>query len=147
MKRGSIYYDSSKLNQSNLWIIYYGTCAHNGWTFHLQDCIPIVFLLSAFGVTIMRIAYGFEDLEKNQSLIHDVERLIVTFIDAVTPGRYLVSSFPLLKHIPSWFPGAGFKRHFQALAKELDMTVYLPFEDAKQNFASFAHLPMSSICY
>ncbi|KAJ2932202.1 hypothetical protein H1R20_g4910, partial [Candolleomyces eurysporus] len=90
-------------------------------------------LLQTFGVTIMRIAYGFEDAQKNQSLIHDVERLILAFTDASAPGKYLVSSFPILKHIPSWFPGAGFKRYFQALAKELDTTVWSPFEDAKQN--------------
>ncbi|RXW19060.1 hypothetical protein EST38_g6788 [Candolleomyces aberdarensis] len=91
-------------------------------------------LLQAFGVTIMRIAYGFEDAQKNQSLIHEVERLILAFADAVAPGKYLVSSFPILKHIPSWFPGAGFKRHFQALGKKLEMAVWSPFEDAKQNF-------------
>ncbi|KAJ2921248.1 hypothetical protein H1R20_g15846, partial [Candolleomyces eurysporus] len=83
----------------------------------------------------MRIAYGFEDAQKNQSLIQDVARLILSFTDAAAPGKYLVSSFPMLKHIPSWFPGAGFKRHFQALSKEFDMAVWSPFEDAKQNFS------------
>ncbi|KAJ2921246.1 hypothetical protein H1R20_g15845, partial [Candolleomyces eurysporus] len=91
-------------------------------------------LLQAFGVTIMRIAYGFEDAQKNQSLIHEVERLILAFMDAVAPGKYLVNSFPILKHTPSWFPGAGFKRYFQALGRKLDMSVWSPFEDAKQNF-------------
>lgn len=84
----------------------------------------------------MRIAYGFEDAEKNYSVIRDVEKIILTLMDSITPGRYLVSSFPSLKKVPSWFPGAGFKRHFQALAKEVDMTIQLPFEDAKQNFVS-----------
>ena len=102
-------------------------------------------LFRAFGVTIMRIAYGFEDIQKNQSLIHEVERLILAFADAVAPGKYLVSSFPILKHIPSWFPGAGFKRHFQALGKKLEMAVRSPFEDAKQNFVSFMYLSILSI--
>jgi hypothetical protein len=88
----------------------------------------------------MRIAYGFEDAQKTQSVIHEVERLILTFTDAVAPGKYLVSSFPVLKHIPSWFPGAGFKRHFQALAKKGDMAVLLPFEDAKRNFVSSTYI-------
>ncbi|KAJ2932188.1 hypothetical protein H1R20_g4911, partial [Candolleomyces eurysporus] len=91
-------------------------------------------LLLALGMTILRIAYGLEDAEKKKMVTHDIERLILTFMDAAAPGKYLVSSFPVLKHIPSWFPGAGFKRHFQALAKQVDMMVRSPFEDAKQNF-------------
>jgi len=26
------------------------------------------------------------------------------------PGAFLVDSIPLLKYVPSWMPGAGFKR-------------------------------------
>lgn len=89
-------------------------------------------------MTIMRVAYGFEDVHKNQSVIHDVEKLIFTFTEAATPGRYLVNSFPALRHIPSWFPGAGFKRYFQSFSKEVDMTLRLPFEDAKRSFVSSA---------
>ncbi|KAJ2919349.1 hypothetical protein MD484_g973, partial [Candolleomyces efflorescens] len=93
-------------------------------------------LLLAFGMTIMRIAYGFEDAQKTQSVIYEAERLILTFTDAVAPGKYLVSSFPILKHIPSWFPGAGFKRYFQSFSKTVDAMLLSPFEDAKQNLKS-----------
>ena len=87
-------------------------------------------------MTIMRIAYGFEDAQKTQSVIYEAERLILTFTDAVAPGKYLVSSFPILKHIPSWFPGAGFKRYFQSFSKTVDAMLLSPFEDAKQNLVS-----------
>ena len=32
------------------------------------------------------------------------------FNDVVTPGRYHVELFPWLVYLPSWFPGARFKR-------------------------------------
>ncbi|RXW14495.1 hypothetical protein EST38_g11359 [Candolleomyces aberdarensis] len=69
-----------------------------------------------FGTEIMRVAYGFDDIRRNEELIHNAEALIVGFADAVVPGRYLVNIFPSLKHVPSWFPGAGFKRFLGSLA-------------------------------
>jgi hypothetical protein len=30
--------------------------------------------------------------------------------EATAPGKFLVEIFPIMKHIPSWFPGAGWKR-------------------------------------
>jgi len=29
---------------------------------------------------------------------------------SAAPGAFLVDAIPLLKHVPNWMPGAGFKR-------------------------------------
>ncbi|RXW19106.1 hypothetical protein EST38_g6748 [Candolleomyces aberdarensis] len=58
------------------------------------------------------------------------------FSDAVVPGRFLVNVFPSLKHVPSWFPGAGFKRFLGELAQISLKTLYPPFEEAKHDFAN-----------
>ncbi len=31
-------------------------------------------------------------------------------VSAARPGQYLVDFIPILKYVPEWFPGAGFKR-------------------------------------
>ncbi|KAJ2932193.1 hypothetical protein H1R20_g4888, partial [Candolleomyces eurysporus] len=85
-----------------------------------------------FGTIIMRTAYGFEDAGRNKSLIHNAEELIVAFGAARIPGRFLVNTFPILKHVPAWLPGAGFKRYFQDLAEKSRRTVQTPFKDAKE---------------
>jgi hypothetical protein len=82
----------------------------------------------------MRAAYGFDDIGKNKSVIHVAETLVREFGEAITPGRFLVNSFPAFKHIPGWVPGAGFQRYFAGLAQLSRKAVYAPFEDAKANF-------------
>ncbi|KAJ2927004.1 hypothetical protein H1R20_g10104, partial [Candolleomyces eurysporus] len=89
-----------------------------------------------FGTEIMRVAYGFDDIRRNEGLIHNAEALITGFSDALVPGRYLVNIFPSLRHVPSWFPGTGFKRFFGSLARISFKTLYLPFEEAKHDFAN-----------
>ncbi|KAJ2932196.1 hypothetical protein H1R20_g4887, partial [Candolleomyces eurysporus] len=85
-----------------------------------------------FGTIIMRTAYGFEDAGRNKALINNAEELIVAFGAARIPGRFLVNTFPILKHVPAWLPGAGFKRYFQELAEKSRRTVETPFKDAKE---------------
>ena len=82
----------------------------------------------------MRAAYGFDDIGKNRSVIHVAETLVREFGEAITPGRFLVNSFPVFKHIPGWLPGAGFQRYFAELAQLSHKAVYAPFEDAQIKF-------------
>jgi hypothetical protein len=81
----------------------------------------------------MRTAYGFDDIRQNQSLIHIAEKLILEFAEASVPGRYLVNYFPILKYVPSWFPGAGFKKRFKEVAQMSFKSLYPPFEEAKRD--------------
>lgn len=60
----------------------------------------------------MRATYGFEDIGKNASLIHEAEQLIQRLGVVNTPGRYLVNSFPFMRYLPEWAPGVGFNASF-----------------------------------
>ncbi|KAJ3532195.1 hypothetical protein NMY22_g7843 [Coprinellus aureogranulatus] len=84
-----------------------------------------------FGTTIMRITYGFEDPDKNAKIIHAVETFVTEFAIITTPGRYLVNTFPALRHVPGWLPGAGWKRYMTGLAKLGRDVRDRPFEEAK----------------
>ncbi|KAH9918445.1 cytochrome P450 [Fomitopsis serialis] len=60
----------------------------------------------------MRVAYGY-DVSQGPGEDHFVtlaEELARLTAKASKPGRWLVDSFPMLRYIPAWFPGAGFKR-------------------------------------
>lgn len=81
----------------------------------------------------MRMSYGFDDMEKNQQLINDAEILMSAFSEAAFPGRYLVNNLPLLKYVPSWFPGAGWKRFCKYIATVNQKVLYDSFEDVKKN--------------
>ncbi|KAH6917900.1 cytochrome P450 98A3 [Coprinopsis sp. MPI-PUGE-AT-0042] len=83
-----------------------------------------------FGSVIIRISYGFEDAEYNQNLVKQAETLVSGFSESMVPGRYLINYFPMLKHLPSWLPGAGFKRHFKFLSEISDEVVGV-YEEVK----------------
>ncbi|RXW19105.1 hypothetical protein EST38_g6749 [Candolleomyces aberdarensis] len=87
--------------------------------------------ISLFGTAIMRTAYGFDDIRQNESLIHNAEKLILELFEAATPGRYLVDYFPILQYVPSWLPGAGFKKKFNDMAHLNFKIRFPPFEEAK----------------
>ena len=41
---------------------------------------------------------------------------------------------PTVKHVPEWFPGAGFKRFAKVAKESIDNFVNLPFQHVKQSF-------------
>jgi hypothetical protein len=88
----------------------------------------------------MRVAYGFDDNQRNETYIHNALSLISRFTDAATPGRFLVNYIPALRHIPSWFPGTTFKKVFGELAHLSFLTLYPPFEEARTYFVRISIL-------
>ena len=49
--------------------------------------------------------------------------------ESAVPGAYLVDAFPLLKYIPSWMPGARFKRVAEMTNVLMDELVKVPFDE------------------
>ena len=88
----------------------------------------------------MRIAYGFDDVEKNKTLIHSAETLVLEHSKAAVPGRYLVNYFPFLDYskleLPSWFPGAGFKRRAEKIKEEEKQYLQYLYETGKRTVSS-----------
>lgn len=89
-----------------------------------------------FGNIIMRTTYGIDDKKKTAEFIQEAETLVRGVVDAKRPGRYLVNSFPFLKYIPAWFPGARFQRHFQKLAELSGKVHTKPFDVAKETHST-----------
>ena len=80
----------------------------------------------------MNIAYGIDVQESNDPYIRVAEEAMKGVSEAGIPGAFLVDSFPVLKYIPSWFPGAGFQKkatHGRELTKALSEN---PFRYVKE---------------
>ncbi|THH15228.1 hypothetical protein EW146_g5214 [Bondarzewia mesenterica] len=89
---------------------------------------------------VLRIVYGIELREGDGSLkyLDLVERTTSLLANQITArgGIWAVDIFPFLKHLPAWFPGAGFK-HKAALWREtVDALRELPWAAVKANVAS-----------
>jgi len=52
-----------------------------------------------------------------------------------------VDLFPSMKHIPSWFPGAGFRKHAAKARIQVAQMVDQPFEEVKRAMAEGKALP------
>ena len=75
---------------------------------------------SFFGSSIMRISYGIEVDEEATDYIKMAEDTLAIFSYVFVPGKFLVETFPILRFVPAWMPGAKFKRD----GKEWVKTVY-----------------------
>lgn len=96
--------------------------------------------VSLFGVIIMRVSYGSGlDRAYIQELVLNIEEFLRGYFEYLTPGRVLVSSFPILRHVPSWFPGAGWKRELYKLRDLGQKIIQTPWNDAKDRVVSTSH--------
>ena len=76
----------------------------------------------------MGVTYGLPVLESDDPYITLAEEALQGAAEVAVPGTFLVDLLPFLKYVPSWFPGAGFKRtaaHYAAVNVEV---VNQPFE-------------------
>ena len=58
----------------------------------------------------MSIAYGIDIKESEDPYISVAEEAVSQISQAGVPGTFWVDFFPILKYVPSWFPGAGFQK-------------------------------------
>lgn len=85
-----------------------------------------------FGEIIMQLAYGTNDEDSVKDFTIMAEKQVQGVTGAAVPGRLLVNNLPILRFVPTWFPGAGWKRHLLHLAELIDQMTFKTFEDAKQ---------------
>ncbi|KAJ7871939.1 cytochrome P450 [Mycena leptocephala] len=88
------------------------------------------------GEIIMAVAYGIDVLPSDDPYVTLAHKAVQTFSIGAVPGVYLVDTFPILKHIPRWFPGAGFKRQAEEWSKLSRGMLELPFAETKRQMDS-----------
>lgn len=76
------------------------------------------------------MAYGIDVLPSNDPYINLAERALEGMAAAVRPGAFLVETIPLLRHVPTWFPGAKFKRDAQMWTQWANEMLEVPFAAA-----------------
>ncbi|KAI8992754.1 cytochrome P450 [Trametes punicea] len=82
--------------------------------------------------TIMEIAYGHRVTSLEDKYIALAEATTVETVKAGSPGSMLVDFFPILKGIPLWAPGSGFKHRAYYVRGLIRKTLDTPFEMVKR---------------
>ncbi|KAL1696142.1 cytochrome P450 [Schizophyllum commune] len=78
---------------------------------------------------VMDVTYGIHAKPENDPYIEAADRSFHEASIAALPNSYWVNVFPLLKHVPDWMPGAGFKRHAKICKKDTEQMVDAPFKE------------------
>ncbi|KAJ6585037.1 cytochrome P450 [Mycena capillaripes] len=82
---------------------------------------------------IMSTIYGYDVEPSNDRFVTISENAVKKLSETLFPGAAAVNTFPILRYLPSWFPGAGFQR-FAAECRELTKEMQkVPFDFVKQN--------------
>lgn len=76
----------------------------------------------------MDIAYGIDVRSNENPYMKAARQGAISFGMALAPGASLVDTFPILKYVPSWFPGAGFQRRAKEWKTLADFIFDGPFE-------------------
>ncbi|KAF7365164.1 Cytochrome p450 [Mycena venus] len=98
---------------------------------------PLVKVDKIFGslaaAIIMSTVYGYEVKPSNDRFVGLAESAVKKVTESVFPGAVAVNAFPILRHLPSWIPGAGFQR-FPAESRQLAQEMReVPYNFVKQN--------------
>jgi hypothetical protein len=88
----------------------------------------------------MNIAYGIKVTDVNDPYISTAEEVMGGMAQAAVPGNFLVDLLPILKYVPSWIPGAGFKQKGAYWRRVTVDMVEKPFEYVKEALVSSACL-------
>ncbi|KAF5353955.1 hypothetical protein D9756_007034 [Leucocoprinus leucothites] len=87
----------------------------------------------AFASTILKITYGMTISDGNDdSYVKTAEIALTSVAEAGNPGSFLVDIFPAMKYIPSWIPGAGWKRKANYWRQISRMFANVPWESVKE---------------
>ena len=73
-------------------------------TLHETDCY------SAIGGVIIKLGYGKNIYQEHGKELIEMNMKRMQMINTTFAKFWLVDIFPIFRHIPAWFPGAGFRR-------------------------------------
>jgi hypothetical protein len=95
---------------------------------------------STFAATIMKIGYGIAVQESDDPYISIAEEVLKGIAEAGIPGAFLVDLFPILKYVPSWFPGAGFQKKAARVREAINTMAEKPFRHVQEQLVQDSFL-------
>ena len=85
----------------------------------------------------MKIGYGIAVKESDDPYISMAEIAFTGASEASVPGSFLVDLIPILRYVPSWFPGAGFQKKAKRVREATDVMAEKPFRVVQEQVVQF----------
>ncbi|KAI0082010.1 cytochrome P450 [Panus rudis PR-1116 ss-1] len=86
--------------------------------------------------TILEVGYGHKVQDVNDRHMQVAGSAIGGFVEMATPGQFLIEFLPFLRYVPSWMPGANFKRQVLTWRRDLQRMFQEPFDEMKQRMVA-----------
>ena len=80
----------------------------------------------------MKIGYGIAVQESDDPYVSIAEEALEGVAQAGIPGTYWVDLLPILKYVPSWFPGAGFQKKAARWREVINTMAEKPFRHVQE---------------
>ncbi|KAG2354666.1 cytochrome P450 [Suillus spraguei] len=91
---------------------------------------------------ILSTVYGYEVKAKDDTILHAMERYMELVTEALTPSATVImETFPFLLRLPSWFPGATFKRASVECLIVAHDAKEIPFQYVKERMSTGDAVP------
>ncbi|CAA7269234.1 unnamed protein product [Cyclocybe aegerita] len=96
---------------------------------------------------VVSAMYDLDIEPKGDYFVGLAEAAVSKLSESVFPGALAVNALPILRFLPEWFPGAGFKR-FARGAKELtDQMLAVPIESVEKRIVYGWNISLMCSCY
>ncbi|KAL4264901.1 cytochrome P450 family protein [Pleurotus pulmonarius] len=79
--------------------------------------------------SVVALTYGINVKPEHDPTIERGEKALRQLQKAAIAGTYLVDLIPILKHIPSWMPGAGFKAYAEQALPDTIAMIDTPYNE------------------
>ncbi|KAF9061660.1 cytochrome P450 [Rhodocollybia butyracea] len=86
------------------------------------------------GSIILKVVYGHQMQSKNDHYVNLADKAVKGLSQAIAHGSFLVDFAPILSYIPSWFPGATFKKKAEFWAHDSTETRDGPWVELKKSY-------------
>jgi hypothetical protein len=90
-------------------------------------------IVSAVGGMAISLAYGLDIKETDDPHVKLAETALGSISDVTGSGVYLVDILPILRHVPTWVPGAAFQKRAKLLRKIQEDFLHLPYNETIKN--------------
>ncbi|KAJ1301803.1 hypothetical protein OPQ81_009031 [Rhizoctonia solani] len=88
------------------------------------------------GAVVLQSTYGYEATTADDPMVQIAKAGMRGFSDASMPADFFVNVLPWLEYVPSWLPGAGWKRNAIIWNKAREDLLDIPFNWTKQQMAA-----------
>ncbi|KAJ1310605.1 hypothetical protein OPQ81_009136 [Rhizoctonia solani] len=96
---------------------------------------------TALSGTLLRSIYGYQIHSADDPLLKGAIQLVHNLSYAIMPTNFLINVFPSLRYVPTWFPGAGWRRVAQKMREQKEKTMMGLFNKTKDDVASGNYEP------